>query len=297
MSLRDSIRGMSGRRGGEEAGRAGEPVAVTAESVAAGLRQREFNMHFQPIIALATGDLVGAEALLRWEQPGVEEAAPARQFMSKAVTSGVLSEMSESVVGPACEFARDFQIEGKRTFTLGVNLSATQLADGVAAVASVREALATSQLPPWCLLLEVPEHALLAGAPDLPRTLERLAKIGIGVVIDDFWGSERVDQLLATPGLRGVKLDVRSNTNNEATREQLHTAARLARERSLSVTAKRVESLFEIEFARELLCDFVQGHAYGRPMTAQAFRAFADGMPAPGEAAAEATPDDQRLAS
>ena len=235
-------------------------------------------MHFQPMLALDNGELVGAEALLRWEQPGVIEAATARQFMSKAVSAGVLTEMSQSAVGPACEFARDFQIEGKRSFTLGVNLSATQLADGVAAVASVREALATSQLPPWCLQLELPERALLEGAPGLSATLQRLAKLGVGIVIDDFWGSERPDEILATAGLVGVKLDLWSNTNNDDARAQLETAARLARERGLTVTAKRVESLFEIDFARELHCDVVQGHAYGRPMTAEAFRAFVAGM-------------------
>jgi EAL domain-containing protein (putative c-di-GMP-specific phosphodiesterase class I) len=253
---------------------------MTEQAVAAGLRQNEFSMHFQPVIALATGELVGAEALLRWEQPGLGEAATARQFMSKALSAGVLNEMSQSAVGPACEFARDFQIEGKRAFSLSVNLSATQLADGVAAVASVREALATSQLPPWCLQLEVPERALIEGVPDLPKTLERLARIGVGIVIDDFWGSDRPEEILAIPGLSAVKLDVRANTNNDATRAQLHVAARLAHERKLIVTAKRVESLFEIEFARELGCDLVQGHAYGRPMTAGAFRNFAAGMSA-----------------
>ena len=254
------------------------PATVTEQSVATALRHHEFSMHFQPMLARESGELVGAEALLRWEQPGVAEAATARQFMSKAVSAGVLTEMSQSAVGPACEFARDFQIEGKRNFSLGVNLSATQLADGMAAIASVREALATSQLPAWCLQLEIPERALLEGTPGLPTTLERLAKLDVGIVIDDFWGSERPEEILATAGLVGVKLDLWSNTNNEDARAQLQTAAGLARERGLTVTAKRVESLFEIEFARELQCDVVQGHAYGRPMTAEAFRAFVAGM-------------------
>ena len=275
MSLRDALRGIPGLRQREAAG---APVAVTEESVATASRLHEFSMHFQPMLALETGALVGAEALLRWEQPGVTEAATARQFMSKAVSAGVLTEMSESAVGPACEFARAFQVEGQRDFSLGVNLTATQLADGTAAVASVREALATSQLPPWCLQLELPERSLLEGAADLSATLESLAKLGVGIVIDDFWGSERPEEVLATAGLVGVKLDLWSNTNNDDARAQLQTAARLAHGRGLTVTAKRVESLFEIEFARELHCDVVQGHAYGRPMTAEAFRAFVAGM-------------------
>jgi EAL domain-containing protein (putative c-di-GMP-specific phosphodiesterase class I) len=291
VSLRNALRGFPGLNNGGGAARGADPTALTAESVAEGLRLHEFAMHFQPLIALSTGELVGAEALLRWEQPGGGQVTTARQFMSKALSAGVLNEMSESAVGPACEFACQFQIEGKRAFSLGVNLSATQLADGVAAVASVREALATSQLPPWCLQLELPERALLEGQEDLPRTLQRLAKIGVGIVIDDFWASERPDEILAIPGLSGVKLDVWSNTNNDAARAQLHTAAQLAKERGLVVTAKRVESLFEIEFARELECDWVQGHAYGRPMTADAFREFAAGM-----SRVEVTPDEQRLA-
>jgi EAL domain-containing protein (putative c-di-GMP-specific phosphodiesterase class I) len=256
----------------------GEHAPVTTATVAEGLLHHEFSMHFQPVFTLEDGNLVGAEALLRWAQHGTQQVTTARQFMSKALTAGILDEMSQSAIGPACEFARDFQIAGKRNFTLTVNLSATQLADGVAAVASVREALATSQLPPWCLQLELPERALTIGVPELPRTLERLAKIGAGIVIDDFWALDRPEEILATPGLKGVKLDLWANTNNQAARAQLHLAARLAHERGLTVTAKRVESIYEIEFAKELDCDQVQGHAYGRPMTAEAFRAFAAGM-------------------
>lgn len=278
MALRNPFKAIRSFGGAGGSAKRLSPGASTAESVTTGLLQREFNMHFQPVLSLESGALIGAEALLSWDLPGAAEPAPARQFMSKVMRASVLDQMIWSVVGPACEFARNFQIEGRRSLTFGVNLSATQLADGIAALASVSEALATSQLPPWCLLLEIPEQVLLDGDSGLPATLARLATLDVGIVIDDFWGSDRAAEIIDTPGLRGVKLDLRANTNSEATRDQLVVAAQLAHARSLTVTAKRVESLFEIEFARELGCDFLQGHAYGRPMTAEAFRAFARRM-------------------
>jgi EAL domain-containing protein (putative c-di-GMP-specific phosphodiesterase class I) len=101
----------------------------------------------------------------------------------------------------------------------------------------------------------------------------------VNIAIDDFWGEDETYWVLGLPGVTAVKLDLRSNTSSEGTRQLLANAARIAHARGLAVTAKRVESSFEVEFAAELGCEQVQGHAYGRPMPVEGFRLFAAGLP------------------
>ncbi len=254
-------------------GRRAASVPVTRESIEAAVKLREFGVHFQPVVELATGNVVGAEALVRWEQPGAE-AKTARQFFSRAASAGVLDEVMAAALGPACDFARECLDGSTRTFQLHVNLSRSQIEAGSPIVEVLQRALRESQLVPWALQVEVTEQALMEAGPTSMETLKGLSELGLNIAVDDFWGQDETYWVLALPGVTAVKLDLRSNTNNEGTREQLANAARIAHARKLTVTGKRVESSFEVEFATEIGCELVQGHAYGRPMTVEAFRQF-----------------------
>lgn len=252
---------------------------VTRESIEAAVKLREFGVHFQPVVELATGNVVGAEALVRWEPPGAE-AKTARQFFSRAASAGVLDEVMAAALGPACDFARECLDGSPRAFQLHVNLSRSQVEAGSSIVETLQRALRESQLVPWALQVEITEQALMEAGPPSIATLKGLSELGLNIAVDDFWGQDETYWVLALPGVTAVKLDLRSNTNSEGTREQLANAARIAHARKLTVTGKRVESSFEVEFATEIGCDLVQGHAYGRPMTVEAFREFVVDRPA-----------------
>ncbi|MFN8638442.1 MAG: LysM peptidoglycan-binding domain-containing protein [Dehalococcoidia bacterium] len=253
--------------------RAPADVALTSERVAAAVRLSEFGVHFQPVFDRTSGQVVGAEALVRWEQPGME-AKTARQFFGRAASAGILDVVMTAALGPACEFARECVAATSGRFMLHVNLSQSQLGAGKATVEAIRGALEASEFKPRSLQVEATEQALLEAGPDGMTTLRALADLGVNIAVDDFWGQDEPYWALAIPGVNAVKIDLRSNTANESTREQLANAARIAHGRKLTVTAKRVESSFEVEFAAEVGCDQVQGHAYGKPMSATAFRAF-----------------------
>jgi EAL domain-containing protein (putative c-di-GMP-specific phosphodiesterase class I) len=257
--------------------------AITSEAVAAAVQLDEFGVHFQPILALATGELIGAEALVRWEQPGGAEAATARQFFSRAASAGVLDDVVAKAMRPACDFARDCLDASPGTFQLHINLSQSQLEAGEATIEVLQRALRESQLVPWAIQVEVPEQALLEIGPGVTATLQAFSALGVNIAIDDFWGQDETYWVLGIPGVSAVKLDLRSNTSNEATRANLANAARIAHTRGLTVAAKRVESSFEMEFAAEIGCSQVQGHAYGRPMPAQEFRRYAADLQAAAE--------------
>ncbi len=250
---------------------------ISAESVAAA-QLDEFGVHFQPVINLATGDLVGAEALVRWEQPGAE-VTTARQFFARAARAGVLDDVVARAMRPACDFARDCLDANAGAFRLHINLSESQLRAGDATVEVLERALRESQLVPWALQVEVPERALVEIGPGVTTTLKAIADLGVNIAIDDFWGQDETYWVLSIPGVTAVKLDLRANTNSETSRASLANAARIAQSRNLTVAAKRVESSFEMEFATDIGCTEVQGHAYGRPMEASEFRSAAIHVP------------------
>lgn len=247
--------------------------SITNETVAAA-QLDEFGVHFQPVVSLATGQIVGAEALVRWEQRGAE-VTTARQFFARAANAGILDDVVARAIRPACDFARDCLDASNGSFRLHINLSKSQLQAGQATVEVVEHALRESQLVPWALQVEVPEQALVEIGPGVAATLKAMSDLGVHIAIDDFWGQDETYWVLGIPGVTAVKLDLRANTSSDASRASLANAARIAQSRDLTVAAKRVESTFEQDFAAEIGCTEAQGHAYGRPMEAREFKEHA----------------------
>ncbi|MCC6236575.1 MAG: EAL domain-containing protein [Dehalococcoidia bacterium] len=247
--------------------------SITSETVAAA-QLNEFGVHFQPVVSAASGAIVGAEALVRWEQRGAE-VTTARQFFARAANAGILDDVIARAIRPACDFARDCLDATNGSFRLHINLSKSQLQAGQATVEVIEHALRESQLVPWALQVEVPEQALVEIGPSVTATLKAMSDLGVHIAIDDFWGQDETYWVLSIPGVTAVKLDLRANTSGDASRASLANAARIAQTRDLIVGAKRVESTFEQDFAAEIGCTEVQGHAYGRPMDAREFKAYA----------------------
>lgn len=247
--------------------------SISNETVAAA-QLTEFGVHFQPVVSLATGAIVGAEALVRWEQRGAE-VTTARQFFARAANAGILDDVVARAIRPACDFARDCLDDSNGSFRLHINLSKSQLQAGQATLEVIEHALRESQLVPWALQVEVSEQALVEIGPGVSTTLKAMSDLGVHIAIDDFWGQDETYWVLGIPGVTAVKLDLRANTSSDASRASLANAARIAQSRDLIVAAKRVESTFEQDFAAEIGCTEVQGHAYGRPMDAREFKAYA----------------------
>ncbi len=244
--------------------------AITAEHLYTALTNGEMTLHYQPILS-ATGDrLVGVEALVRWEHPLFGTVSP-RRFLAKADATGVMRYLGEFVLRTGCDFIHELHESRLPGVRLTVNASTSELRDPEFPNA-VERALRESGLDARYLEVEVNERASLV-EPAVLEGLARIRALGVAIGLDDFWSESLTAEQLRTLGVSSVKVDLWSNTGSAGARLRIREAVEMARSLGLMVTAKRVETLHEVEFLRELRCDFAQGHAFNEAMPEDVFLA------------------------
>ncbi len=241
------------------------------EEMRRGLREEEFLLHYQPQVALATGRMVGVEALVRWRHPTLGLLSPG-EFIPLAEQTGLIVKLGDWVLRTACGQARAWQRAGLPPVTVSVNVSARQFRerDWVGQVAA---ALAESELDPQWLELEVTESLIMQDPRKAVVTMQGLRDLGVQIAIDDFGtGYSNLSSLNTFPISR-LKIDqsfVRGLP--EALGDSAITGAviSLGHQLGLSVIAEGVETVAQMDFLRERGCDAVQGYFLGRPMPAAA---------------------------
>ncbi|WP_019586580.1 sensor domain-containing protein [Deinococcus apachensis] len=251
-----------------------EPLAAMTLETALNraLERQEFVLHYQPQFAARTGQLVGVEALLRWQHPELGLVPPA-DFIPLTEVTGLIVPIGAWVLRQACEQAVAWSplAPGLR---MAVNLSARQFQEPNL-IETVTWALRTSGLSPGRLELELTESMLMQ-ALEANETLQRLKDLGVRVVVDDFGtGYSNLAYLKQYP-IDGLKID-RSFTAGVASRlpsadrdEALVRAVmNLAQALGLEVTVEGVESAGQLDFLRRHACDYVQGYLTGRPQSAE----------------------------
>ncbi|HSP38179.1 MAG TPA: EAL domain-containing protein [Frankiaceae bacterium] len=259
---------------------AGEQQAVdrlrVVNELRTGLRRGEVVLHYQPLVELASGRLVGAEALARWQHPERGLLGP-EEFIGLAEESGLIRELGARVLRAACtEAARpDFgqPSDAEAPLQIAVNLSTQQLADpGLSdLVASV---LADSGLAPHRLMLEVTETALLADTTAALQELQGLRRLGVQLALDDFGtGFSSLTYLKRFP-LHELKIDrsfVSELAVDTASYAIVASVIGLARAIGLSVVAEGVETEQQRRGLLQLGCTLGQGYLFGRPVPADQF--------------------------
>ena len=221
---------------------------------------------FQPQIDLATGRIVAAEGLCRWQHP-VFGAVPPDRFIRVAETSGAIHEIGRFMIGQCLE-AADRWGEAASRIEISVNVSPLQLTDEF--TEEVRKRWDARGLPKDSLTLEITETLPVL---DLDASVPRLAALraaGIGISLDDYGtGHASLEQLEILP-ITEVKLD-RSLMQDVVTGDKREVArfVALAHERALRVVAEGIESDDQLSFARCVGCDRAQGYLLGTPMGAE----------------------------
>ncbi|HET7267101.1 MAG TPA: bifunctional diguanylate cyclase/phosphodiesterase [Oleiagrimonas sp.] len=254
------------------------------------LRQAEKNgelrVYYQPQVDACSEDIVGMEALVRWEHPELGMISPAF-FIPIAEETGLIIPIGEWVLRRACADCVRWQQRFKLPLRVGVNLSALQLMQPNL-VDVVRAACAESGLNPKLLDLEVTESISMKSVPNLLDTLSALRGLGCGISIDDFGtGQSSLDYIKRFPAdrikidqsfVRNIGMDPGDEAIVRATLEMAHTLGR-------KVVAEGVETEQHHAFLRELGCDELQGYLFCRPLSPVSFdnmlaeraRAFAAG--------------------
>ena len=235
------------------------------------LARNEFELMYQPQVALATGRIIGAEALIRWRREGHGLVSPG-EFLQVAAESGLMAEIDDWVLGEACRQARVWLDTLGRSLRVSVNVAALD-ARSARLTGRVSDALAAAGLPPSLLELELTEGVLMQDAYDAAADLEALHRLGVQLAIDDFGTGFSSLARLARLRVDKLKID-RSfiETLDEANSMAIVRAVvGLGRSLRIEVVAEGVETARQLEQIRAAGCDAVQGYFTGHPMSADDF--------------------------
>jgi diguanylate cyclase (GGDEF)-like protein/PAS domain S-box-containing protein len=232
------------------------------------LERGELDLHYQPVMDVAKGSVVGFEALLRWQHPQRGLLAPA-EFIPLAEASGLIVPIGAWVLGRACEQAQAWQDShpGAPQLTMAVNVSPRQLQDP-GLVELVAHALALSGLDPSGLVLEITESATVSDTEASIQRLHSLKRLGVGLAIDDFGtGYSSLTYLRRFP-VDMLKIDrsfVAGMAKNPEDAAIVSHVVGLAHVFGLKVVAEGVETVQELEELTRLGCDYAQGYKWRRP--------------------------------
>ncbi|MGO4407688.1 putative bifunctional diguanylate cyclase/phosphodiesterase [Bosea sp. RAF48] len=248
-------------------------VQMTRE-LRASLANDEFIHHFQPQIDLATGQCVGAEALIRWNHPLFGIVPPGR-FIEAAERSGVLLDLGERGLAAVAAFARTINEHREQPLRFSVNVSATEfLHRDMAEI--VDRILRQSGLRPALLTLEITEGMFLNDTPGVLEAFRRLRNLGVGLSVDDFGtGYSNLRSLEAFP-VTEIKIDrsfVGGLTASPSKTVIVRAIIDLGRALGLTVVAEGVETEAQRALLAGMGCPIGQGFLFGRPEGGEGFAA------------------------
>jgi diguanylate cyclase (GGDEF)-like protein len=229
------------------------------------VRRREFALYYQPQYALQNGELVGLEALVRWQHPREGLRFP-KDFVPAAEQSGLIVEIGTWVLESACRQLAMWREEGVAPSRLALNVSVQQLRAGDFGQL-VSQTLERMGLPPQILELEVTEAVF--AEEDARLALRNLAALGVRVALDDFGtGYSSLNYLRQHP-VDAIKIDRSFMSevpdNYQATR-LLATIIDMAHALGKQVVAEGVETLPQLDYLRQRGCDIAQGFVLARPL-------------------------------
>jgi diguanylate cyclase (GGDEF)-like protein len=234
------------------------------------LERNQFVLRYQPRVNLATGQIVGAEALLRWRIPQRGTIPPLR-FIALAEETGLIVPIGKWVLQTACAQNKAWQDAGFPPIVVSVNVSPRQFRHE-SLVQTVAEALKSTGLAPWYLELELTESMVMHDAPQLVAMLDELKELGVKIAVDDFGtGYSSLSYLKRFPVDR-LKVD-RSFVEHMTTEADDATIVRaiiaLGHNLGLKVVAEGVETAQQARALRAYQCDEAQGFLFARAVSAR----------------------------
>ncbi len=243
-----------------------------AAMLPAALGRGELEVHFQPFVDIVSGDIVGAEALVRWRHPGKDWIPPA-EFIPLAEETGQIHALGRFVLEESVRCQAEWISRAGREIAMAVNVSALQLRDPEF-IPFVEQLLQRYKLPPRMFEIEVTESLSIELFEQAPEAIGRLHALGVCLSIDDFGtGYSSLSYLRRLPA-RKLKID-RSFIERVSAEQQDADLARmiisLGKILDMTIVAEGVETVEQLQFLREHGCDIGQGFLFSRPVCAADF--------------------------
>jgi diguanylate cyclase (GGDEF)-like protein/PAS domain S-box-containing protein len=231
------------------------------------VERTEWLVYYQPIISLADGTMVGAEALVRWLHPQ-RGVVPPKEFIDVAEETGLILSIGEYVLRTACLQAKAWRESGLSNFWVSVNVSGRQFRDKNF-VDMVAQILLETGLPGGGLQLEITESVAIRDMEYTVTLMDRFEALGINISLDDFGtGYSSLSYLKKFP-LKVLKIDrsfVQDIHLNGKSESLITGIIAMARSLGMQVVAEGVEKEEQLDFLRAQHCDNVQGFLLGRPI-------------------------------
>ncbi|SHN36876.1 putative bifunctional diguanylate cyclase/phosphodiesterase [Cryptosporangium aurantiacum] len=237
------------------------------EELRGALDAGEFEVHYQPIVELASERITAVEALLRWRHPTRGLLGPGA-FLESAETAGLLSAIDGYVLRTACHQVAEWRRHVAPKFVVSVNVCAAHLVD-TGLVDEVAAALADADVPAEALMLEVTETALVADLALAARTLRELSDLGVRIALDDFGTGYSSLTYLRTLPIHAIKIDrsfVHDLDGNPTDEAVTRAILGLAETLGLRPVAEGVEGVSQADRLRDLRCGHAQGFLFAKPM-------------------------------
>jgi EAL domain-containing protein (putative c-di-GMP-specific phosphodiesterase class I) len=229
----------------------------------------EIVVHYQPIVELGRGRLVGLEALARWVREGHGVIPPA-SFIPLADELGLMVQIGRVVLRNACRQTKSWQttFPGRAGLSVNVNLAPSELMNADLA-GEVEQILEESGLPPHCLVLEITEDGVMRNPEEARATMRRLRGVGVSLALDDFGtGHSSLAHLREFPidTLKIAKPFVSALHDGQANAAFVETIVQLAATLGQNVVAEGIESAEQADAVERLGCRFGQGYYFGAPL-------------------------------
>ncbi|MDJ0520005.1 MAG: EAL domain-containing protein [Trichodesmium sp. MO_231.B1] len=243
------------------------------------LSNKQFKIYYQPIINLKTGQIVGAEALIRWQTSDGSIILPG-YFLPLAEETGLIEAIGEFVLKSACEDVKALQDIGLGKIRVGVNISARQL-NQLDLRKKLVKVLLNSGLAPNYVELDINESVLITNQTTAMRSLHGLKTLGIQIAIDDFGtGYSSLSYLEKFP-IDSIKINqnfIRKININSTNQVITSAIISMAHKLNMRVIAEGVETEEELAFLVKHNCDELQGYVFNRPLPLVEFASLAESL-------------------
>jgi diguanylate cyclase (GGDEF)-like protein/PAS domain S-box-containing protein len=244
--------------------------ASLENSMRQGLGRSEFILHYQPKVSISSGQVIGAEALLRWQHPYRGLIMP-DQFISVAEDAGMIVRLGQWVMNAVCEQIARWRESGVRHLPIAINISGAQVRDK-SFFDDLSKACADHAVPGELLELELTESVLMHERETTAELLKAVKRMGLRLSIDDFGtGYSSLSYLKRFP-IDALKIDrsfVRDISTDVDDAAIVSAIISMAKSLKHLVIAEGVETQAQLDFLREQRCDQMQGYLFSRPVDAQ----------------------------